>query len=309
MTCGALAFLVEVTKYQNPFSKSLTPLLTLCFCAFLWKRNEFEITTINEIILITFGSLGTILLSVSRQNSKGILLMPLIVYISTLSFWKVQGLKFGKYLLIFFTFLISIPLFSSLQSHKLGQASLVGAIAQAEKMPWYLSPLLLIAERFDQFARVVDSRLATPGTLGGINSLIKNIFYNLQWNPNSGRTEISFGQQWNQLVTNQTIPSARFSGVSLAQGMIAEGFIWSGFGSLLVECLLISLIFIWIGNLFSRSTISTIFAFGLVGNGAIFETGIVSFSAVFSGSLKLLLFLWISNKIFLDRKLQNSGKT
>ena len=119
----------------------------------------------------------------------------------------------------------------------------------------------------------------------------------LVWNPNSGRTELSFGQEWNQLVTNQSIPSSRFSNVALAQGMIAEGFIWSGIISLIIECVVFALIFIWLGNLMDGRPINRIFAFGLIANAAIFEMGIVQFSSVLSGAVKIYLFLIVSHKL------------
>ena len=120
---------------------------------------------------------------------------------------------------------------------------------------------------------------------------------NLEWNPNSGRNAPSFGNTWNQLVTNRSIPGARFSPVSLAQGMIGEGLIWAGSLSLVIECLIVSFIFIWVGRLLDRGVLATIFAFGIIGNSTMFEAGSVQISGSISGAVKILIFLWISLKV------------
>lgn len=292
-TVGFLSLLIENTDYKNPFSKSLTPLITLSFCTYLWMRKKGSISRTKDIVIIGIGTLGTFLMSVSLQNSKGVLLLPSLVYISTLQVWKSKDAKLSKFLMMILIVISTIPFFSTLQLRKLGETGLMGATAHGEKLPWYLSPFLLIAERFDQFARITDSRLAAPNSLGGFNSLAKSILQNLEWNPSSGRTEVSFGQQWNLLVTNQTIPGAKMSQVSLSQGMIAEGYIWAGLGSMILECLAIACIFFWVGKLLDGNSIKILFAFGLLQNGSIFESGLVSFAASLSGALKIVLFIWL----------------
>ena len=81
------------------------------------------------------------------------------------------------------------------------------------------------------------------------NVLKDNKFKSLYWNPLDGRHETSFGKLWNQQVTSVSVPGARFSSVSLAQGMIGEGIIWKGLVSLVIECGLMALIFNLVGKL------------------------------------------------------------
>jgi hypothetical protein len=235
------------------------------------------------------------------NNSKGIILLPLLIYISTLSIWQEKGRKLYKFLFGLFFFLFSIRLFSVLQVSKLGGPEVLAIDNNAAGLPWFLSPFVTLSFRFDQFARIADVHFAASNSLGGIDSWFLYFLNNLMWNPDGGRSAATFGQIWNQLVTNQTIPGARLSDVSLAQGMIAEGLVWSGTASLIVECLILSCVFIWISRLTEKGPLSLVLAFSLLGNAAIFEMGLVQFAADLSGSLKILIFLWFSKKVLFNR--------
>jgi hypothetical protein len=300
--CGYLSFLIEESSYRNPFSKSLTILISLGFLVYIWKREELKLTKTREYFFILSGCSGTLLLFASANNSKGIILTPALFYIMTLRTWNSSQKKFRNIFLGTLIFIFSIPLFSTLQSYKLGSLQLGSATSTNISFPWYLAPFRVIADRFDEFPRVVDAQFATPGSLGSFGSWGEYLIRNFEWNPTGGRTQLSFGQQWNVLVTNQTIPGAQLSHVSLAQGMIGEGIIWSGVRSLILECFIFAFIFMWIGNLLDRGPIANLFAFGMIGNSTIFESGLVQFVATFSGALKALLFLLVTKQFFFTRK-------
>lgn len=297
ISVGYLSMLLEQTSFQNPFSKSLTVLLYSAFSTFLWSSKDLMFSNSKKITIMIFGISGILVLSINSNNSKGVLLMPVVVYISRLDIWKQQGKSAGKFVVGIALTFIFIPIFSILQLNKFGEANINFLARNSDLLPWFLSPFALLADRFDQFARVADAIFAEPNPLGSYKSWVVYLLNKLVWNPNSGRTEPSFGQEWNQLVTNQSIPSSRFSNVALAQGMIAEGFIWSGIISLIIECVVFALIFIWLGNLMDGRLINRIFAFGLIANAAIFEMGIVQFSSVLSGAVKIYLFLIVSHKL------------
>ena len=295
--CGYAAILIESTQLRNPFSKSLTILVTTIFCTYLWKRIELGFSNKKNALIFLCGAVGTYLLSVSANNSKGVLLLPVIVFLSSLTIWKRERIRGIRLFLIALATVISIQLFSILQRNKLGGVSVNASNRNADELPWFLSPFLILVNRFDQFARVTDVYFAGVNPLGSYRSWFTRLLVNLQWNPGQGRTAISFGQEWNQLVTNQSVPGARLSKVSLGQGMIAEGLIWSGFISLIIQCIAISVIFIWIGRLLERGPLSIVFAFGLIANGSVFEMGLVQFSQILSGSAKMLAFIWVA-KVF-----------
>jgi len=297
ISVGYLSMLLEQTSFRNPFSKSLTALLTIAFCTFLWSSKDLMFSNSKKIAIMVFGISGILVLSINSNNSKGVLLMPVVVYISRLDIWKQKDKLAGKSVIgVALTFMF-IPIFSILQLNKFGVGNVNSLSRNSDLLPWFLSPYAILAERFDQFARVTDAIFAGPNPLGSYKSWVVYMSNKLFWNPNSGRTELSFGQEWNQLVTNQSIPGSRLSNVSLAQGMIAEGFIWSGFTSLIIECLMLALIYMWVGRLMDGRPINRIFAFGLIANSSIFEMGIVQFSSILSNTVKIFLFLIVSHKI------------
>lgn len=297
ISVGYLSMFLEQTSFRNPFSKSLTALLPIAFCTFLWSSKDLMFSNSKRIAIMIFGISGILVLSINSNNSKGVLLMPVVVYISRLDIWKQKGKSAGKSVIgVALTFMF-IPIFSILQLNKFGVENINSLSRNSDLLPWFLSPYAILVERFDQFARVTDAIFAGPNPMGSYKSWVEYISNKLFWNPNSGRTELSFGQEWNQLVTNQSIPGSRFSNVSLAQGMIAEGFIWSGFTSLIIECLMLALIYMWVGRLMDGRPINRIFAFGLIANSSIFEMGIVQFSSILSNTFKIFLFLIVSYKI------------
>jgi hypothetical protein len=297
ISVGYLSMFLEQTSFRNPFSKSLTALLPIAFCTFLWSSKDLMFSNSKRIAIMIFGISGILVLSINSNNSKGVLLMPVVVYISRLDIWKQKGKSAGKSVIgVALTFMF-IPIFSILQLNKFGVENVNSLSRNSDLLPWFLSPYAILVERFDQFARVTDAIFAGPNPMGSYKSWVEYISNKLFWNPNSGRTELSFGQEWNQLVTNQSIPGSRLSNVSLAQGMIAEGFIWSGFTSLIIECLTLALIYMWVGRLMDGRPINRIFAFGLIANSSIFEMGIVQFSSILSNTFKIFLFLIVSHKI------------
>ena len=252
----------------------------------------------KDFSILLVGAVGTLVLSVSAGRSKGIILLPLLVILSTLRVWK-RG-RSGT-LRLFLTPVVvfgTIQLFSKLQAYKLGGVSVNLTNRNVEVLPWFFSPFLVLINRFDQFARVTDVYFASPNPMGSYRSWFNHLLLYLQWNPGQGRTSVSFGQEWNQLVTTHSISGARFSNVSLVQGMIGEGLVWAGFVSLILECVVIAVIFIWIGKLLDRGPLSVVFAFGLISNATVFEMGLVQFSGIFSGSAKILLFLWVAKKFY-----------
>lgn len=296
MTSGLIAAIVENTPYRNPISKSLMSLIPFCLCAYLWKRKVLSLSKLQQIILISFASLSILLLATNSGHFKGILLTPLLVLFYTLSIWQKRDNRLRKTIIFLFTVLISIPLFTVLQSRKLGATSVAEFNNYSDSLPWFYSPFLTLCVRFDQFSRVADAYFAGSGVIGGFGGWIKYILVNLEWNPNSGRNAPSFGNTWNQFVTNRSISGARFSKVSLAQGMIGEGLVWAGILSLVFECLILSFVFIWVGRLLEKGVLSVIFAFGIIGNSTIFEAGSVQISSSLSGIAKIAIFLWISLK-------------
>ena len=305
---GILSVLIERSTFRNPISKSLASLVAFTLCAYLWSRSKYNLTRINEFALIAAGIAAILFAAPTSGHFKGLILTPLLVYIYKLQIWRNRKHLLLKFIFGFFLALMFIPFFSFLQKLRLGSDSASVLLSSSKEFPWFLSPLLNLAIRFDQFPRISDVHFAGTGLLGGWRAWGNSIFTSLQWNPTSGREIGSFGTMWNQVITNATIPGARFSPVSFAQGMIAEGLIWDGLGSLLVACALMALIFNVAGKLLDGGFISGVTAFALIGNGTIFESGPVQEFTSISAAIKNLLFLLLLRFILKSHENQISNK-
>lgn len=293
LICGFVSILIESSQFRNPFSKSLSILAPIILSTFLWKRKEVKPLKNHYFTIIVGGVTSTYLISNVANFSKGILLLPITIFIFTMHFWKREaksGLKIALIIFISAAFLLIFYLF---QIRKLGDIGINEITRNTENLPWFLSPFLVLTNRFDQFARVTDVYFAGANPLGSYREWIARMLLNLEWNPTFGRNSISFGQEWNQMVTNQSVPGARLSNVSLSQGIIAEGLIWSGLISLVLECSIVAAIFIIVGKLLERGPLSVATAFSLIANGAIFEMGLVQFSAILNGTVKIVLFMLV----------------
>lgn len=302
LTVGLSSSLLELTSLQNPITKSLSSLASFCFCAYIWNRDSYQLSRGKELLLVS--ATLTVLLSVAGTTGhfKGVLLTPVVVffarYLTRLSYRNIVG----RLLILSSLLFTLIPFFTYLQEKRLGSAAVDRFLNESEKFPWFLSPFTNLAIRFDQFARVTDAYYAGEGILGGYGEWLHHVLVSLEWNPSSGRNSISFGQQWNQQVTYASVPGSRLSSVSLAQGMIGEGWIWNGFISLILECLLMGALFYFVGQLLEGRTTAVITAFGVIGNSTIFEAGTVQVATSVSGAIKNLLFLIILKKLFLGTK-------
>lgn len=290
---GILSVLMEMTGLRNPISKSLESLVAFSLCAFLWNRKRYILTRTNEFLVIGAGFVTILYISADSGHFKGLILTPIVVFIYRLKIWKNRKhlvLKIGAFLFIVLSF---IPFFSFLQNQKLGSDTTKILLNNSNEFPWFLSPLLNIAVRFDQFARISDAHFAGPGVLGGWREWMNSIARSLQWNPTSGRDGSTFGQLWNKQVTSLSVPGAQFSPVSLAQGMIGEGWIWKGLISLVVACSVMAFIFNGVGRLLDGNYVRASASFALIGNGTIFESGVVQEFTSVSAAIKNLLFILV----------------
>jgi hypothetical protein len=287
---GLSSLLIEFSAYRNPFSKSLYPMVVFMYSAYIWNRRNFSYSKRRDALVHLVGISATVAVGLFQNNSKGVILTPLIVWLWTSSFWSKVNVPFKKFLagLLIGAFLILF--FTLLQFFKLDDLSNNNTILRSSEFPLYLLPFLVLGQRFDMFPRVVDAVFA-QGSLGGLSSWLNWILDSLRWNFTSGRQERSFGEIWNQNVSAISIAGAGQSRVSVAQGMIAESYMWLGFFSLVVGSVLMALVFVFVGRLLDGSNISAFFAFTLIAHSTLFESGLVQFASSLSASLKMLVVL------------------
>jgi len=203
--------------------------------------------------------------------------------------------------------IFGVAIFNLLQTRKLGQVVILQNTRYGDTLPWNLGFFLPVSQRFDQFPRLVDANIAGVGTLGGYYEWLVYFIRSFIWNPTTGRVERSFGQLWNSEVTNLSIKNAIKSDVSFAPGMIAESYIWGGLYSLIIGCSVMAVVFIMVANLLERGILFAILGMGIIGNGTLFEAGIISFGYKLTESFKIFLFTWIISLFLYSQKRYKSG--
>lgn len=286
---GGLALLIEQTSMANIFSKSLMGLTSINFSVFLWIRKTIKIPPIAEWFLWFVGMTELLILYSETNYSKGVLLTPLLIFIYKLEMWNKPGSQFRRVIIVIFLIMLFLIVFNYLQEYKLGKTFDYSATLAAGHFSVLLLFLLPISQRFDQFPRIVDAQLASDLNFHGFSNWISEIGKFLSWNPSSGRTDSTFGQIWNTQITSQSVPNAELSKVSLAQGFIADGILWNGYYSLIIEACGFALIYLYLAMRLAGNLGKVYLAFCLISNGALFESGSVAMAALISGALKIFL--------------------
>lgn len=307
---GVASMILQKTSLQNPVSKSLVILVPLSMAVFLWNKVQNHCNPWVTLTFLLVSSVSILLYSRESGNFKGIILTPALVFIFKMNFWQSQRSRIKKISLLSLLGIGFFPLFTELQRIRLGTTQVDEYLSYQNQLPWYLSPFLNLAVRFDQFARVTDSILAPTGVLGDWKNGFAYMLNEFQLNPSTSSATLTFGQVWNQKVTNQSIPGARFSNVSLGQGMIAEGYVWNGIPTMVATALLVSFTFLIVAKLLRGNLISNFFAFAVIGNATYFEAGIVQMSSNVTSGLKVLLFLKTINftrRILFPKLVTNSN--
>lgn len=289
---GLLAILMELSFLRNVLSKSMLPIGLVTFSIFLWNRHKYTLPRERKLLIYVSGSLAVFALSSFSGDSKGILLFPIVLFISTLNIWKQRSVLGKKILIGLMVLFASIPIFSILQLRKLGSSFSTDLSQAQDTFPWFLSWLYPLAVRFDAFHALTDAFFAGTGYLGNLGVLLKYALVTLQWNPSSGRSDISYGQTWNQLVRQKSLTGSNLSSVSLAQGMPADGWLWAGYVGTVFFSIAIGLFLRLLGKMMDRNRLSVIFSFAIITSNTLFETGIVGIFALISGALKVTLFFW-----------------
>jgi len=289
---GLLSIFIESSNLRNPISKSLTAFGHVTYCLYLWKRPDMLVIPekLKTFVIHLLGVMNVLALY-SPNNSKGSLFAPLIIFVYRSRIWKRQ-FDILSLAAISLLSIGGLTLFNKLQSRYLGERYTASIVDSVSTLPWYLGWISPIANRFDLFTAVSDAYLAGQGALGGLNEFTKFVADSLLWNPSSGRTDLSYGQLWNQRVTSITNPEARFSPVSLAQGPTADGWIWFGWEGVLLVNLVFAFSLLFLGKLLSSGTTLSMFAMTIVASNVFFEAGIIQLARLCNSGFKVFLVAW-----------------
>jgi len=286
---GSIALFVERTTFANIVSKSLVSLASINFSVFLWIRKDLVIPLKAECFLTLVG-FGDLFVLYSRTNhSKGVILTPILIFIYRLEMWNLKRNSISRFLCFVILILSFGYLFNLLQAFKLGQTFSTAATVDSTQFPAFLLVLLPIAQRFDQFPRIIDAQLSKDPNFHGFSSWLNEIWKSFSWNPGSGRYDSTFGQIWNIQITGQSVPGAKFSNVSLAQGFVSDGILWNGYLSLIIESFIFAFLYIVLSRQLTGNLRRIYLVFCLIANGALFESGSVALFALLSNTLKIYL--------------------
>lgn len=292
---SSLSIFIESSKFQNPISRSLTSLGHITYCLYLWKRPDMSIILgkSKSVVFHIFGIISITTLYFSTNYSKGPLFAPLIILVYRSRIWKK---KFGplSFTAIFVLLLFSgLSLFNELQNRYLGESYRASMANNAGKLPWYIDWLTPVANRFDLFTSVSDAYFAGRGALGGFKDFIVLVANSLFWNPSSGPNPQSYGQIWNQRVTSISLPDAKLSPVSLAQGPTADGWVWFGIEGVLLVNFVLAISLLILGRLLSSGNLSGVFVMTMVGSNVLFEAGIIQLVRLLNLGVKVFLVAWL----------------
>jgi len=301
------SLIVENTDLRNPITKALAASGATYYAVFLWKKDFAIKSKAQKYVTHVLGIFSLLIISSSQGNSKGVLLLPAVIFIYRKWTLIPKRSKLLKSIFALLLTIFGIIIFNVLQTRKLGQIAISQSTRYGDSLPWNLGFFLPISERFDQFARLIDANIAGVGTLGGYFNWFVFFIRSLIWNPSTGRVERGFGELWNSEVTNLSFKNAIKSDVSFAPGMIAESYIWGGFLSLIIGCSLMAVVFFIVANLLERGILFAILGVGILSNGTLFEAGIISFGYKLTESLKIFLFSWIIFMFLGSQKRYGSG--
>lgn len=301
------SLIIENTDLQNPVTKALAPSASTFYSVFLWKKDSVIKSKAQKYVTHVLGIFSLLITSSSLGNAKGVLLLPAAILMYRMLTLLPQQSRLLKSIIVLPLMIFGVAIFNLLQTRKLGQVVILQNTRYGDTLPWNLGFFLPVSQRFDQFPRLVDANIAGVGTLGGYYEWLVYFIRSFIWNPTTGRVERSFGQLWNSEVTNLSIKNAIKSDVSFAPGMIAESYIWGGLYSLIIGCSVMAVVFIMVANLLERGILFAILGMGIIGNGTLFEAGVISFGYKLTESFKIFLFTWIISLFLYSQKRYKSG--
>jgi hypothetical protein len=171
--------------------------------------------------------------------------------------------------------------------------------AVSDRYPIPFSSLYPILLRFDLFRSLTDAYFAGPGSWYSVSDYAKKILIGpvpQLWG--SGRTN---GQLWAIEVSGKTISGRGRTGVSLAQGLPAEGWIINGYFGVAVISALAAIFTFTVAWSMSKglTVLSGILAYSVVSN-SIFEQGLIGIAETLNSGLKATVIayplIWLSNR-------------
>ncbi len=292
---AVITLLLSLLEISSPVLFALQKLgaTTTCF-ALVFYRNITASETSKKIFLI-FGSTVTILETIGYGFSKA----PILALL--LSFWISingnAGISRKRKITVALLLGATIPIiFLVVQTLKLGTETNNKFEYVTSRYPDWFSPSLPFFQRFDLLSSVTDAYYAGVGSWLSFEEYVREIYSALFWN--YGFEGLNFGARWAKEVSSKSIAGNAYTGVSLSQGPIAEGYIVGGIiGSVIISVCVVVFTILLCEKSYGNRLIAFI-AVDIFAKNSLFEQGLVGNAERFTGAVKVLVIFVLVSGVF-----------
>ncbi len=297
---GATVLVLSLVDISNPVLFALRKICATTTCFALIFNARIVASNLQKWFFYQAGFVLTIAETIGYGFTKApILALGISFWIFILQDKRISNSK----RFIFGAILCSmlLILFRVVQTQKLGARTINESRSILERYPDWMSTLLPFLQRFDLLSSLTDAYYAGVGTWLSVSSYIVEIYSALLWN--YGFTGLNFGARWAKEVSSKSIGGNAYTGVSLSQGPMAEGYIVLGiFGSALVTLVLVLFTVLLCEKARGGRYVAYI-AVDMFAKNSLFEQGLVGNSERFTEALKgLVVFYLIVNLVTIAKK-------
>ena len=303
---GAIVLILYLLQISNPFLFAIRKVGATATCFALIFNERLRATDLQRKIFYFCGVTLTIAETVGYGFTKApVLALAISYWIYTLH--SKQYSKRNKIITGALLGLMLPVLFKTIQIYHLGPQTISQSSKILARYPEWFSPLLPFFQRFDLLSSLTDAYYAGVGTWLSISAYIREIYSALFWN--YGFTGLNFGARWAKEISSKSISGNAYTGVSLSQGPIAEGYIVAGiFGSAIIILILVVFTIKICEKAYSNKFIAFI-AVDMFAKNSLFEQGLVGNTERLTEALKVLVIFYLAGLFISVNKGSNLTKT
>ena len=297
---GAAVLILSTMDISNPVLFALRKIGATTTCFALIFIDRISASDFQKWLFFLAG----LILTIAETIGYGFTKAPILAL--AISYWifTLQAKRFSstKKILIGALLCLTLPiLFRVIQTQKLGLRSISDSRSVLERYPDWMSPTLPFFQRFDLLSSLTDAYYAGVGTWLSIGSYIGEIYSALLWN--YGFTGLNFGARWAKEVSSKSISGNAYTGVSLSQGPMAEGYIVLGIAGSALVTLVLVLFTILVCEKAQGSKYIAFIAVDMFAKNSLFEQGLVGNAERFTEALKgLVIFYIVLNFVSIAKK-------
>jgi len=259
---------------------------TTCFSIIFYAH--LNGSNFQKKLILTLGSIITIFETISYGFTKA----PVLAVALSVWIWALNDSRISRKKRTFIgaSLLLAIPIvFKLVQLQHLGAESNERFKYTSARYPDWISLTLPFIQRFDLLSSLTDAFYAGKGAWLSTTDYIREVFSAFFWN--YGFEGLNFGARWAIEISSKSISGNAYTGVSLSQGPIAEGYIIAGvLGSAIVTTLIVFLTLLLCEKSYSGRFVSFL-AVDMFAKNSLFEQGLVGNAERLTGAFKILVVL------------------